>query len=453
MMKTFISLLLILLLFIPIHTFATDEDIKSTEEIQKLIQNAKIGEEIIIPKGIYRGNLHIDKSVSLIADGDVTIIGDRKGDVISFEANEITLEGFTIKNSGRTLTTDDAALKIRSSKNQIVNNRIIESLHGIYLDGSNDNTIEGNIIIGDQTLVSADRGNGIHLFYSSKNIIKENEIYETRDGIYFSFADYSEIKGNIIHDTRYGLHYMYSDDNSFYDNRFYDNIGGAAIMYSNRITLENNHFYNNRGILSFGLLLQTANDNIIKNNRMTMNQKGLFMDQSNRNLIADNEISNNNIGMEIWTSSIENSFTQNQFNNNALQYSSNGKHDENNWSREGIGNYWSNHVLYDLDGNGVGDRPYTYSTSFGEVLAQNELGYLFLDSPALKIYESVKQTLSKDHMQITDPHPILPIDKKGNVHRLNFILLSGAALYIVFKVRRKVSNGIRIKRMERDVSE
>lgn len=452
-MKILISLLLLFFLNIPMVGFASSDDSKGTNEIERLIQNAEIGEEIVIPQGIYRGNLHIDKSVSLIADKNVTIIGERKGDVISLEANEITLAGFTIKNSGRTLTTDDAAIKIRSNKNRIYNNRIIDSLHGIYLDTAKENVIEGNSIMGDKALVSADRGNGIHLFYSNNNTIIANQIYESRDGIYFSFADYNDIKGNNIHDTRYGLHYMYSDDNSFFNNRFYDNIGGAAIMYSNRITLENNHFYNNRGIISFGLLLQTANDNVIKNNRMTMNQKGLFMDQSNRNLIGDNQISNNNIGIEIWTSSIENSFTQNQLSNNALQYSSNGKHDENNWSMEGIGNYWSNHVPYDLDDNGVGDRPYTYSTSFGEVLAQNELGYLFLDSPALKLYESVKNTLSKDHMQITDPHPILPIEKKGNAQRLDIILLSGAAIFIFFKVRRKVFNGIRTKRMERDVSE
>ncbi|WP_458413178.1 nitrous oxide reductase family maturation protein NosD [Schinkia sp. CFF1] len=452
-MKVFLALLLFLLLSVPMISFASGGNTKSTEEIQRLIQSAEIGDKIMIPKGIYRGNLHIDKSVSLIADGDVTIIGDRKGDVISFEADGVTFRGFTVKNSGRILTTDDAALKLHSSKNRIVNNCIIDSLHGIYLDNSKENIIEGNILIGDKALVSADRGNGIHLFYSSKNKIIENEIYETRDGIYFSFADYNVIKGNKIHDTRYGLHYMYSDDNSFYKNRFYNNIGGAAIMYSDRITLENNYFYNNRGLISFGLLLQTANDTIIKHNRMTMNQKGLFMDQSNRNLLANNDISHNNIGIEIWTSSIENSFTQNQFNHNVIQYSSNGKHDQNKWSHKGIGNYWSNHALYDLDNNGIGDRPYTYSTSFGEVLAQNQLGYLFLDSPALKIYESVKQTLSKDHMQITDPHPILPMDKKGNAQMLTIILFSGAALFIFFKVRRKVSNGIRTKRMERDVSE
>lgn len=215
-------------------------------------------------------------------------------------------------------------------------------------------------------------------------------------------------------------------------NRFYDNIGGAAIMYSNRITLENNNFNNNRGIISFGLLLQTANDNIIKNNRMTMNMKGLFMDQSNRNLLAYNEISQNNIGIEIWTSSIENSFTQNQFSNNVLQYSSNSKSEQNKWSNEGIGNYWSNHVLYDLDNNGIGDRPYTYATSFGEVLTKNQLGYLFLDSPALKIYESVKHTLSKDQMQITDPHPILPIDHKENVYSLNKGMLQRLGLCVAF---------------------
>jgi nitrous oxidase accessory protein len=452
-MNKLVVCLIVFFMAFPITSYARIVEKKTTNDIQELIQSVGIGDEIQVPPGIYYGNLNINKKVSLIANGNVTIIGNRKGNVVTLSADGITFKGFTVKNSGRMLTHDDAGIKVRSDKNYIVQNKIDHTLHGIYLEKANDNTLDGNKVIGIKSLRSADRGNGIHLFYSNRNHLENNSITQSRDGMYFSFSEKNLIKGNRIFNVRYGLHYMYSNENSFYNNRFFNNIGGAAIMYSNRIKLEKNYFYNNRGLLSFGLLLQTANDNVVKNNYMMMNQKGLFVDQSNRNLFAHNEIVHNNIGIEIWTSSIQNRFTKNQFNSNVIQYSSNGKIDRNRWSSQGIGNAWSDSILFDLDDNGVGDKPYTYSSSYGEILAQNQLGYLFLDSPSLKIYETVKQTISKDQVQIEDPHPISLQWKKENMNVFNILIISTLVVLLFRQFRRKIAHAISVKRMERNVSE
>jgi nitrous oxidase accessory protein len=449
MNKALLSLILFLIVF-PVTTNVINDDKKTTEEIQHQIQLAGIGEVIHVHPGIYYGNLKIKKKVSLVADGKVTIFGKRHGDVVTLLADGISLKGFIIKNSGRMLTNDDAGIKVRSNKNHIVNNRIEDSLHGIYLEKANQNTVAENTIMGIKKLRSEDRGNGVHMFYSNGNRLIANKITQTRDGMYFSFSGKNLIQRNNVFNVRYGLHYMYSNDNSFYHNRFYNNIGGAAIMYSNRIKLENNQFYNNRGMLSFGLLLQTANDNIIKNNHMTMNQKGLFADQSNRNLFSNNEIAHNKIGIEIWTSSVHNRFTRNQFNDNMIQYISNGQIDRNNWSDHGIGNAWSGNIFFDLDNNGIGDKPYTYSSSFGEVLAQNQLGYLFLDSLSLTIYDTVKQTISNDYMQINDPNPVFLQSKKEN--KTVFNLLIYFAILIFLLIRRRTFYAIFVKRLERNVS-
>ncbi len=64
------------------------------------------------------------------------------------------------------------------------------------------------------------RGNGIHQWNCEGNLIRGNEISDTRDGIYFSFTNNSRVENNVVHHVRYGLHYMYSDGNFFENNTF-----------------------------------------------------------------------------------------------------------------------------------------------------------------------------------------------------------------------------------------
>ena len=162
--------------------------------------------------------------------------------------------GLRITGSGLNLSDDDAAVFVTGNRATIENNTIANSLHGIYLkkvSGARilDNRIEGKTTIAastepvekgigqsaencDTTLVANRRGNGIHQWNCEGNLIRGNDISETRDGIYFSFTNNSRVENNLVHHTRYGLHYMYSDSNVFENNTFTENAAGAAIMFS-----------------------------------------------------------------------------------------------------------------------------------------------------------------------------------------------------------------------------
>ncbi|RYG73681.1 nitrous oxide reductase family maturation protein NosD [Lentibacillus lipolyticus] len=396
----FITILSISVMLFPGNSYAKD-----LPSIQTLLKQADPGSVIQLQDRVYQGNVVIDKPVTLKGTEGTVIKGTGHRNVITIKHDGTTLKNVTIKNSGSVLDEDNAGIKIYSDNNQVINTTIKDSLHGIYLNENKGNKLIGNKILGNQEWNQSRRGDGIHLFHSSKNLIKDNTIDGSRDGVYFSFSGNNRIKQNHITNTRYGLHYMYSDDNEFYGNAFMDNTGGAAIMYSDRVTLVKNRFYDHHDMQSFGILLQTANDTTIEKNEIHFNQKGIFMDQSNRNFIKGNLITNNQIGLNVWNSSIDNRFTENKILDNNLQYTTNGGEDANDWSVKGTGNAWSDHTAVDLDQDGVSDEPYEYSSAFGSVLADQQLGNLFLYSPALTLYEKWNQLINTEG-GIRDPHPI-----------------------------------------------
>src|SRR5690606_35325336 len=118
-------------------------------------------------------------------------------------------------------SADHAAIHITAPRAVVRGNRIVESLHGVYVRRADDVRIEGNTILGRmQTMELVNpfedrlapgagelcevplgqdrRGNGIHLWNSSGHIITDNVIRDTRDGIYFSFVDRTLVRDNDI---------------------------------------------------------------------------------------------------------------------------------------------------------------------------------------------------------------------------------------------------------------
>jgi nitrous oxidase accessory protein len=415
--------------------------ITSAEEItsiSELIEQASEGDVIQLENHVYEEDVVIDKAITLQGAEDTVIKGPRTGDVITLLHDGIILEDIRIMGSGSMLDHDHAGVKVISDSNTITGTTIENSLHGIYVEESKGNKFIDNTIHGNTNLNISRRGDGIHLFHSSDNIIKGNTIDQARDGIYFSFAEHTVIEHNSISNTRYGVHYMYSDYNEFYQNDFFENVGGAAIMYSDYIILEENRFYDHHDLQSFGVLFQTANHVEMENNYIHFNQKGIFMDQSNRNVLKNNQITNNRIGLDIWSSSTDNLFTGNLLSDNNLQYTTNGGRDGNTWSEEGVGNAWSDHLFVDLNQDGISDEPYEYTSAYGEVLAEEPLGALFLDSPALVLYEKWNRLFSPDGGIIEDPAPIRVTDHSNGIYIYLFFTIFIAAMFrIIHKWRRR----------------
>ncbi|MEH7303598.1 nitrous oxide reductase family maturation protein NosD [Neobacillus drentensis] len=412
----------------------------AAENLQTTIDSLKAGAVLNLENKTYQGNIVIDKPMTIIGSNHTVIKGDGTGNVISIKAPHVKLSHLTVTHGSmnRNSAEEYAAIKIYTNKNLVEHISIRDSFHGIYLSQAHENTIRANDIKGLGRGEIASQGNGIHVYYANDNLLEKNTIEGTRDGMFFEYANHNHSYENTISHTRYGLHYMYSDENIFKKNTFTMNTGGAAIMNSNHLQLEDNQFVVNYGNKSFGLLLLQANDNDIANNTFYMNQRGMYIDQATRNEFRHNKIVQNQIGIELWASSNEQVFTLNQITENTIPaVTLGGTSDHNSWSKDGKGNDWGGTFpITDLDQDSIGDFPITYQSSLYQLIEDQELSYLFLKSPALKIYEKMNAVLTTEAVMFHDPHPLTAA--KGTHAKAIFLIAGLLVVAILLKGRQRL---------------
>jgi nitrous oxidase accessory protein len=327
---------------------------------------ARAGDTVHLMPGRHPGPLVVRAPRVTVEGSRAAVVdGGRRGTVVHVVADSVTLDGFTVAGSGRSMDRDEAAVKLERCTGCTVRSLAVrDPLHGIYVLESQGVTIEGNDILGPAELTESARGNGIHLFNSSGNRLLRNRVRTTRDGIYFSFASDNLVADNDVAHVRYGLHYMYSDDNRFERNVFAENAAGAAIMFSKRIILRENLFARHIGYRAYGLLLHTGEHILVEANRFEANLTALFLDGSLGNTFRDNLIAGNGIGIDLLASSEQNSFTGNVFRHNRTPVRKLLGSGANAWSPAGRGNDWGDPAVFDLDRNGIGDRPYRAGDPF-----------------------------------------------------------------------------------------
>jgi nitrous oxidase accessory protein len=127
--------------------------------------------------------------LTIIGDQAAVIDGGGDGDVVTVSADSVEIKGIIIRGSGTRLLRDMSGIKVTGDHVTITDCRIIDNLHGIYIKGGKNATISNNVIVGRFNIQESDRGNGIHLWSTTGNIIENNDISYARDGIYFSFAN------------------------------------------------------------------------------------------------------------------------------------------------------------------------------------------------------------------------------------------------------------------------
>ena len=352
-------------------------------KIQDAINNAKEGDTIMVHSGVYYENVVVDKSVTLIGNGQPVVDANGSGCAIILTEDRITLRGFNATNSGS--SGSDIGIEVTSNNNTITGNNVSNNGVGIGLYySSNNNTITGNnvsnngvgICISSSSNNNAITGNniknnnwsGISLDYASNNNTVTGNVF-VNDGLFVYFSYQNTVEDNTVN----GKPLVYLEDVSDYK---VEDAGQILIVNCNNITIENQNISNTRR----GITLWKTENSKILNNTICNNKEGISLYNScNNNTITGNNVRNNGGGIGLY-SCRNNKIYFNNFNNfrNYVEivysiYDSNNiwnSTEEITYTYRGtaytnyLGNYWDDYEGTDADGNGIGDTHYSiYSKS------------------------------------------------------------------------------------------
>lgn len=388
-------------------TFAQSIEVCKTCPISTLkegIAQAKDFDTIVVKKGTYKEhNVIVNKPLTIIGKNYPVIDGESQGEIITVISDHVTVDGLFIINVGNSYTLDYAAIRVKNSKNFLIQNLVLEKLFfGIYIEKSRDGKVFHNKIIGD-AVEEYNSGNGIQLWYSKNVEIEHNFVQHVRDGIYLEFSDFCTIKNNVSSlNVRYGLHFMFSNDDVYQDNVFENNGAGVAVMFSKRIEMYNNIFKENWGTASYGLLLKEINDGEIEGNTFTNNTIGINVEGSNRINYKKNTFENNGWAIKVKGACYTNIFTENNFLYNSFDVAYNSKVNDNEFDK----NYWSSYTGYDLDKDGIGDIPYRPVKLFSYIVNRTPETIILLRSMFIDIIdfsEKVSPVFTPDDLLDNNP--------------------------------------------------
>lgn len=367
--------------------------VQSTDNLQNRLDSANSGDTVLVEPGTYVGNFKINKSITLSGKTGALIDAGGTGNAITLLASNITVENFSIVNWGSNLTEQNAAIYLDKKTDNITirNNKAKGDGFGFWLQKANHILVENNVIEGNPSLRSADRGNGIQLSTVKNALIIGNEVSHTRDGLYIISSQNSELRNNLMHDLRYGVHYMYSHSNKVISNHAFNTRAGYALMSSNRLTVQGNRSDNSEDygmLMNFITYSNISYNNIKKvwtkpeNKVIGREGKGLFIYNSAYNTISYNTIDTAEIGIHLTAGSENGKIFGNSFINNPIQvkYVSNRKQE---WSQQGVGNYWSNYLGWDLDNNQIGDTPFEPNDGIDKMVWKYPEAKVLLDSPSV----------------------------------------------------------------------
>lgn len=378
--------LAVLLCVMPVALFggaahAAEWTVHPGASIQAAIDGAAPGDTVRVLRGHYTENLRITKPLTLQGVDHPTVSGGMKGDTMRVTAAHVTIDGFIVADSGDDLGAENAGVYIPPGADATTVSHCVFSytLFGLWIQSVKDVHVIDNIITGKRDHPSAQRGNGIELYNTTGARIIGNNISFVRDGIYVDVSHHAIFRGNKIHNVRYGTHYMNSYYNTWEDNDSYHNRGGLALMMTRNQIVRNNRAWGNS---DHGIMLRTIQDSVIEGNVVSGNARGFFIYDAEYNVIRNNLVVDNDVGVHLWAGSIHNQVDGNDFVGNRTQVKYVAAHDEL-WGIK-AGNYWSNYLGWDRNGDGLGDVPYEANDIVDRLSWQHPMMKLLMASPAVQ---------------------------------------------------------------------
>ena len=356
-----------------------------TGALAAAIARASPGDVLILSPGRHDGPVVLDIPLTLDGGGDALLEGSGVGSVISVNADDVVIRGLEIRGSGDNHPEIDAGIKLgRNVVNALVEDNVLVGNHvGIHVFGARDSMVRGNTVIGRQLYRMNDRGNGIYVWNAPGTVIEGNEIRFGRDGIFANTSRNNIFRDNIMHDLRFAVHFMYTNNSEVIGNASIGNTMGYAIMFSERVDVIDNLSLNDR---NYGVMMNYANYGNVRGNlvRGGRTEKCTFIYNTHRAIVFGNRFEECEIGIHFTAGSEGNAILRNAFIGNQTQVQYVGTRDVE-WSHEGIGNYWSDHAIFDLDRDGIADTRFRPNDLMDHILWSQPSASLLMNSPAVQL--------------------------------------------------------------------
>ncbi|MBB0023759.1 nitrous oxide reductase family maturation protein NosD [Ralstonia pickettii] len=373
---------------------ATTVRVAAGQSLQAAIDAAHPGDVLEIERGMYIGNLIVNKPLTLRGLDRPTLSGGQRGDTIRIGAPDVVIEGLIVRDSGDSLKEQNAGINILPGAHRAVVRQceLTYNLFGLWIEKANDVRIEANTITGKRDYNSAQRGNGVELYNTQGARIIGNNISFVRDALYVDVSHHAVFKGNRLHHSRYGTHYMNSYYNLWEDNDSYANRGGLALMEVRDQIVRNNRTWGNA---DHGIMLRTLQDSVVENNVVADNDRGFFIYDVEYTQLRGNLIVGNQVGVHLSAGSTRNVVQGNDFIGNREQVRYVGARDEAWGARTAAerpqGNFWSDYLGWDRDGDGIGDVPYEANDVVDRLIWRHPGVQLLLASPAVQALRFVSR--------------------------------------------------------------
>lgn len=397
---------------------AATVEVSNSAELTAALATANAGDKVMLAPGRYQAPFAVRESITLASLGQSVIDAAGKGSAITVFASNVEISGLTIKNWGNDHYERDAAILIEPGCDGVYihNNHLQGNGFGVRADELTNIKINNNVIVGNNSLYTLDRGDGIHLQHVIGSEIWGNTISGVRDGVYLESSSQSKVFDNHLFDQQYGIHYMYTHDDEAYNNQSYQVDGGYAIMDSKRVHLHRNKVWD---AIDFGILLNMSKDSRVELNHVeqivnrSANQvqgqegKGIFVYGARDNIIINNHFANNDIGFYMAMGGEGNQVYGNQFIDNFSQVKYVGDA-LLEWSFQGRGNYWSGYLGWDHNADGVGVNAYQPNDNIDKLFWLYPEASFLMDSPIVVVLRWVQRQFEVTAATgIIDSYPLL----------------------------------------------
>ena len=375
--------------------------------LQPWLDTALPGASIRLPPGTYAGPAVISKPLTLDGDGKVIIDAGGHGTVLTIKADHVTLRGLTLRNSGDSHDQLDGGIMAEGSELRIENNVIEDVLFGISMHRTTGSVVRDNRI-RSRAVDSADRGDGLRLWYSTGNRIEGNDIAQIRD-VTVTNSPRNRFTGNTIRDSRRAFNFLFAHRSLVDRNHLENNSTGIIALNSDGLIIRKNRVVHAMDASGAGIALKETSAALVENNEIVHCAHGIMadspMDPINRIVFIGNLVAHNITGVYFYGARGGHIAIGNTFRSNLWPVTIIGDGDPLNdtW----LGNYWDEYEGFDRDHDGFGDRPYELLAYADRIWIETPAAKFFRNSPVLELLDFLERLapFTAPALILRDPAP------------------------------------------------